>query len=84
MAEAERHATDWDLVGSAAALANKPVLVVAAQYGLAAQVAPFADALKAQPGARVQDVTLPSDHAFADRRIGLAALTVAWVGARSR
>ena len=84
MAEAERHALDWDLLGTTSALAKKPVLVVAAQYGLAAQVAPFAAALKAQPGARVKDVTLPSDHAFADRRIGLAAVTVDWLAAHAR
>jgi uncharacterized protein len=84
MAEVERHANEWDLQDTAAALAKKPVLVVAAQYGLAAQVAPLAAALKAQPGARVQDVTLPSDHAFADRRIGLAGITVDWLNARLR
>ena len=82
MAEVERHARDWDLLDNAPALAGKPVLVVAAEHGNAAQVAPLAAALKAQRGARVQAVTLPSDHAFADRRIGLAAITVDWLAAR--
>lgn len=82
MAEVEHHARDWDLLDTAPALAGKPVLVVAAEHGNAAQVAPLAAALKAQRGARVQAVTLPSDHAFADRRIGLAAITVDWLAAR--
>jgi pimeloyl-ACP methyl ester carboxylesterase len=82
IAEAERHAQDWDLVDTAPALARVPVLVVAAQHGNAAQVAPLAAALKAQRGAQVQAVTLPSDHAFADSRIGLAAVTVDWLATR--
>jgi pimeloyl-ACP methyl ester carboxylesterase len=82
MAEAERHAKDWDLVDIAPELAKKPVLIVAAEHGNAAQVAPLTAAVKAQRGAQVQAVTLPSDHAFADRRIGLAAVTVDWLAAR--
>ncbi|SDD34446.1 Alpha/beta hydrolase family protein [Massilia sp. PDC64] len=82
MAEVERHAQDWDLLDTAPALAAKPVLIVAAEHGNAAQVAPLAAALKASRGAQVQAVTLPSDHAFADKRIGLAAVTVDWLAAR--
>ena len=82
MAEVERHARDWDLLDTVPALAGKPVLIVAAEHGNAAQVAPLAAALKASRGAQVQAVTLPSDHAFADKRIGLAAVTVDWLAAR--
>ncbi|MCS0633224.1 alpha/beta fold hydrolase [Telluria mixta] len=82
MTEVERHARDWDLVDTAPALAKVPVLIVAAQHGNAAQVAPLAAALKVQRGARVQAVTLPSDHAFADSRIGLAGITVEWLAGR--
>ncbi|MFL6633309.1 MAG: alpha/beta hydrolase family protein [Massilia sp.] len=82
MAEAERHAQDWDLIDTAPALAKMPVLVVAAEHGNAAQVAPLTAALKGQRGAQVRAVTLPSDHAFADRRIGLAGITVDWLAAR--
>jgi pimeloyl-ACP methyl ester carboxylesterase len=82
VAEVERHAQDWDLVDTAPALAKVPVLVVAAEHGNAAQVAPLTAALKAQRGAQVQAVTLPSDHSFADRRIGLAGITVDWLAAR--
>lgn len=79
MTEVERHANDWDLADAVPALARKPVLIVAAEYGNAAQVAPLTAALKAQRGARVRAVTLPSDHAFADRRIGLAGVAVDWL-----
>jgi pimeloyl-ACP methyl ester carboxylesterase len=82
MTEVERHAQDWDLVDTAPALAKVPVLIVAAEHGNATQVVPLTAALKAQRGAQVQAVTLPSDHAFADKRIGLASVTVDWLGAR--
>jgi pimeloyl-ACP methyl ester carboxylesterase len=82
VAEAERHAQDWDLLDTAPALARKPVLIVAAEHGNAAQVAPLAAAFRGQRGAQVQAVTLPSDHAFADKRIGLASITVDWLAAR--
>jgi pimeloyl-ACP methyl ester carboxylesterase len=81
MAEVERHAQDWDLVDTAPALAQVPVLIVAAEHGNAVQVAPLTAALKARPGAQVQAVTLASDHAFADRRIGLAGIVVDWLAA---
>jgi alpha/beta superfamily hydrolase len=83
--EGERHAKDWDLVDYAPGLAGKPLLVVDAKYGLADQVAPLAAAIKAQKGARLQALTLPSDHAFADQRIALAGAVVSWLdGLRAR
>lgn len=78
MAEVERHAGEWDLLDTAPALARKPVLIVDAQYGNAAQVAPLAAALKAK-GGQVRAVTLASDHGFADHRIALAGVTVDWL-----
>jgi pimeloyl-ACP methyl ester carboxylesterase len=83
--EGERHAKDWDLVDYAPGLAGKPLLVVDAKYGLADQVAPLAAAIKAQKGARLQALTLPSDHAFADQRIALAGAVLNWLdGLRAR
>jgi pimeloyl-ACP methyl ester carboxylesterase len=79
VAEGEHHAKDWDLVDYAPKLAGKPLLVVDAKYGLADQVAPLLVSLKAQQGARVQALTLPSDHAFADQRIALADTVVSWL-----
>jgi hypothetical protein len=79
VAEGERHAKDWDLVDYAPRLAGKPLLVVDAKYGLADQAAPLNAAIKAQKGARLQALTLPSDHAFADQRIALAGAVVDWL-----
>lgn len=83
MAEAERHANDWDLLETAPKLARTPLLIVDAQYGNAAQVAPLAAAIRSR-GGPLRAVTLASDHAFADHRIALAGLTVNWLdGLRS-
>jgi pimeloyl-ACP methyl ester carboxylesterase len=82
MREAEAHADDWDLAGAAAGLARKPLLVIGAQRGLAPAIAPLVAAIKARPGARVQSITLPSDHGFADHRIALAAATIGWLDAQ--
>ncbi|TQK07900.1 S9 family peptidase [Herbaspirillum sp. SJZ107] len=78
MAEVERHARDWDLVDAAPQLARKPLLIVDAQYGNAAQVAPLAAAIRAR-GGPLKAVTLASDHGFADHRIALAGVTVGWL-----
>nr|WP_314539089.1 alpha/beta hydrolase [uncultured Massilia sp.] len=84
MREVEAHADDWDLTGFADGLARKPLLVVGAQRGLGATVAPVVAAVKARPGAQVQSITLPSDHAFADHRIALATATITWLDARAK
>ena len=78
MAEAERHARDWDLVDAAPRLARKPLLIVDAQYGNAAQVAPLAAAIRSH-GGQPKAVPLASDHGFADHRIALAGVTVGWL-----
>lgn len=78
MAEVERHANDWDLLDAAPKLARTPLLIVDAQYGNAAQVAPLAAAIKAR-GGPLKAVTLASDHGFADHRIALAGVTVGWL-----
>ncbi len=82
MREVELHADDWDLLGDAAGLARRPLLVVGAQRGLAGAIAPVVAAVRAQPGAQVQSLTLASDHAFADQRIALSAAVVRWLDAR--
>jgi len=80
MSEVERHANDWDLLETAPKLARKPLLIVDAQYGNAAQVAPLAAAIRSR-GGNLKAVTLASDHAFADHRIALAGVTVNWLEA---
>jgi pimeloyl-ACP methyl ester carboxylesterase len=82
MREVEAHADDWDLAGAAMGLARKPLLVIGAQRGLAPAIAPLVAGVKAQPGAQVQSLTLPSDHSFADHRVALAVATVDWLDTR--
>lgn len=79
MVEVERHADDWDLMDAAPALAPQPLLIVTAQRGNAAEIAPVAEAIKHRPGAQLRVVTLPTDHSFADSRIALAATVVGWL-----
>jgi uncharacterized protein len=83
MREVEAHTDDWDLAGFADGLARKPLLVIGAQRGLGPALAPMVAAVKAKPGAQLQWISLPSDHAFADQRIALSAATVTWLGARA-
>jgi pimeloyl-ACP methyl ester carboxylesterase len=83
MAEAERHAQDWDLAGDAPGLSGKPVLIVGAERGLGTQAASLAAAIKERGAAQVQLRTLPADHAFAGHRIALQALAVDWLQAHA-
>jgi pimeloyl-ACP methyl ester carboxylesterase len=82
VAEAERHAREWDLLDTAPALAPKPLLIVTAQRGHAAETAPLVDAIRNRPGAQLRAVTLASDHSFADARIALASAVVGWLDTR--
>jgi len=83
VAEIEQHASDWDLAGDVAQLARKPVLIVSADFGGAAQVAPVAAAIKGEGKGLLHSLSLPSDHSFADHRIALATVTVDWLNAQS-
>jgi pimeloyl-ACP methyl ester carboxylesterase len=79
MVEVERHAADWDLLDAAPALAPKPLLIVSAEHGNAAEIAPIVGAIKNRPGAQLRALTLPTDHSFADARIALSAAVVGWL-----
>jgi pimeloyl-ACP methyl ester carboxylesterase len=75
-AELRENGKRFDLLQRAAALSTKPVLLVAGARDTVARPelhhAPLAAAIAAQPGARVTQVVLDSDHAFSDQRIALA------------
>ena len=55
------------------------MLGVWASHGLAEENRAFAEALRRQPRADLLAVALESDHAFADKRIALAATVVRWL-----
>ena len=78
--ESERHAQDWDLVDDAPGLAGKPLLVIGAEKGNAAEIAPLLEAVLSRHAARLASLTMPTDHAFIDHRIALAGAVVDWLG----
>jgi pimeloyl-ACP methyl ester carboxylesterase len=75
VAELRKNGERFDLTRRAAALARKPVLLVAGSRDTVARPeqnhAPLADAIAAQPGARLSQVVLDDDHAFSGSRIAL-------------
>lgn len=77
--EIAAHADDWDLSTQAAALALTPTLVIGARYGNGEGNQALAGMLRAQHKARISNITLDSDHAFADHRIALSAAVVGWL-----
>jgi uncharacterized protein len=74
-----RRGEAWDLRALAPRLARLPVLTIYATHGIAAENKAFAEALQGRAGARVTAVELASDHAFADKRVALAAEVVRWL-----
>jgi pimeloyl-ACP methyl ester carboxylesterase len=78
--ESERHAQDWDLLDDAPGLAGKPLLVIGAEKGNAAEIAPLLKAIRARRGAGLAALTMPTGHAFIDHRIALAGAVVDWLG----
>ena len=83
VAEVRDDAARFELRNHAAALAAKPVLLVAGSRDDVVPVAqhqePLAAAIAAQPGARLRTAVLDADHAFADRRVELTRLVISWL-----
>ena len=78
--ESERHAQDWDMMDDAPGLAGKPLLVIGAEKGNAAEIAPLLKAIRARRASRLAALTMPTDHAFIDHRIALSGAVVGWLG----
>ena len=83
VAEVRANAARFDLRRHAAALAQKPLLLVAGARDEVTPPAlhhePVAAAVAAQPGARLHSAVLDADHAFADRRVELTRLVLAFL-----
>lgn len=83
--EAEQHAQEWDLINEANGLAGKRLLLIGAGKGLGSQSVPLADAIRARHATQLAALSMPTDHAFIDHRIALAAAVVDWLdGLRTR
>jgi hypothetical protein len=77
--EAIRNAPAWDFVTVAKAIGAKPLLVVTANDGLAAQSQALADAVAKGEDAAVTQVHLATDHSYSDQRIALEAAVLRWL-----
>jgi uncharacterized protein len=74
------HAAAWNPIGSAAALASRPVLIVSTTANQSHGT--LLKALRAAHANRVTGVQWKTDHGFSDRRIRLARIVLDWVQKR--
>jgi pimeloyl-ACP methyl ester carboxylesterase len=77
--EVERRGRAWHLPSFVGTLTSKPILTIYATGGGARDNKAFAEALRKAGNTGVTEVALESDHAFADKRIALAAEVVRWL-----
>jgi len=81
--EAVTHAGQWSLQRYAGVLATKRLLLLAATHDEAVPLSevyePLGAKLRAAGAKELTTVTLPSDHAFSDVRIGLAQALTRWL-----
>jgi dipeptidyl aminopeptidase/acylaminoacyl peptidase len=77
------HAADWNYLSHAAALKDRPLLLVAAtrdtpDEGVALH-AQLAQAIRAAGGARVETLVYDDDHPFSSHRLALGVALVEWL-----
>jgi pimeloyl-ACP methyl ester carboxylesterase len=77
--EAKRNAAAWDLAGHANLWKSRPVLVVESDDFLHADDVAVAASARKTPGAQITEVQMPTDHAYSDHRIALAATLLGWL-----
>jgi pimeloyl-ACP methyl ester carboxylesterase len=77
--ETKKNAAAWDLAGHAALWKSRPVLVVEADDFLYADDVAIAAALRKIPSAQLTELHIPTDHAYSDHRIALAAALLGWL-----
>jgi uncharacterized protein len=80
VAEMKEHGDDWNPDQKAAALANRPLLLIAAENVEAHSS--LAAALQAAHARQVTALQWKTDHSFSDRRIQLARTIVEWLRRR--
>jgi uncharacterized protein len=77
--EAKKNAAAWDLVAHASLWNSRPVLVVEADDFLHADDVAIANAVRKVPSGQITEVQMPTDHAYSDHRIALAATLLGWL-----
>lgn len=77
--ELAAHPKQFVVTGTAAGLAQIPLLAITANDHLAAQTDALVAAIKAKGGTRVTAVHLDTDHSYSDRRIALESIVITWL-----
>jgi pimeloyl-ACP methyl ester carboxylesterase len=77
--ELAAHAKEFVVAGTAAGLAQIPVLAITANDHLAAETDELVAAIKAKGGTRVTTAHLETDHSYSDRRIALESIVITWL-----
>jgi uncharacterized protein len=77
--EAEAHAREFGVAGTAAGLAQIPVLALTADDHLAPQTDALVAAIKANGGTKVTAVHMATDHGWSDHRIALESTVITWL-----
>jgi pimeloyl-ACP methyl ester carboxylesterase len=77
--ELRTHSKEFLLEGTAAGLAQIPVLALTANDHLAADADRLVGAIKAKGGAKVTTIHMDTDHAWSDHRIALESAVITWL-----
>jgi len=77
--ELSAHAKEFVVTGTAAGLAQIPVLAITSNDHLASQTDALVAAIKAKGGTRVTAAHLDTDHSYSDRRIALESIVITWL-----
>lgn len=79
VAEIERDAAKLDLEALSARIADRPVLMIGAEYAGAATTRKLAAAAKAAGAKALTETYMATDHSFSDSRIALEAEILRWL-----
>jgi uncharacterized protein len=77
--ELTAHSKEFLVAGTAAGLAQIPLLVLTANDHLGPQADALVAAIKAKGGARITAMHLETDHGFSDHRIALESIVITWL-----
>lgn len=77
--EVRAHAKDFPVAGTAAGLAQIPLLALTANDQLAAHTDSLVAAIKAGGGSKVTAMHVDTDHGWSDHRIALEGIVITWL-----
>ena len=73
------HQTDWEIVGWANLFADRPLLVISSDDGLAPSTDMLIQAVRKQGSTHVADQHFATDHSYSDQRIALQIAVLNWL-----